>query len=64
MSNVVLRGATSSLKELPRPRGFQIGVTLDTLLTFLNQGILVGTLRWFKGARGEPGVKCGFKGWQ
>ena len=40
MSNVVLRDAN----ELPGPRGFQIGVTLDALQTFLKSGGLRGHL--------------------
>ena len=41
MSNMVLRGAN----ELPWPRGFQIGVTLDAFLKFLKSGVLQGHLR-------------------
>ena len=37
---------------LPWPRGFQIGVTLDALLTFLNSGGFRGTLRRFKEGQG------------
>jgi hypothetical protein len=38
---VVLRGAN----ELPGSRGFQIGVTLDALLTFLKLGDFRGQLK-------------------
>ena len=41
MSNIVLRGAN----ELPWPRGFLIGVTLDAFLTFLKSGALRGHLK-------------------
>ena len=34
MSNVVLRDAN----DLPWPRGFQIGVTLEALLSFVKSG--------------------------
>ena len=48
---MVLRGAN----ELPWPRGFQIGVTLDAFLTFLKSGAgrghIVGPL---KGGLGGP----------
>ena len=51
MSNMVLRGAN----ELPWPRGFQIGVTLDAFLKFLKSGAgrghCVGPL---KGGQGGP----------
>ena len=40
---------------LPWLRGFQIGATLDTSMTFLKSGGLRGTLRWFKGIRGPLG---------
>ena len=32
-------------KELPGPRGLQIGVTLDVLLTFLKSGDVSGHLK-------------------
>ena len=38
MSNIVLRGNN----ELPWPRGFQIGVTLDVFLKCLKSGDLRG----------------------
>ena len=38
---------------LPWPRGFQIGATLDALLTFLNQVVSGGTLRRFKEGEGN-----------
>ena len=50
VSNVVLRDAN----KLPWPRGFQIGITLDALLTFLKSGELSGQLRRLKGA-GQAG---------
>ena len=42
---MVLRGAN----ELPYRRGFQIGVTLDVLLKFLESGDLRGPLKEAKG---------------
>ena len=60
MSNMVLWGAN----ELPWPRGFQIGVTLDDLMTFLKSGGLGGTLKSFREPMGKPGIKGRFKGWQ
>ena len=50
MSNVVLRGAN----ELLWPRGFQIGVKLDALQTFLKSGVLRGHLKEVYGAQGSP----------
>ena len=44
VSNVVLRGANDILK----PRGLQIGVTLDVLLTFLKSGGFRGHLKEVK----------------
>ena len=41
MSKVVLGGAN----EIPQPRGFQIGATLDAYLTFLKSGGLRGHLK-------------------
>ena len=38
MSNMVLRDTN----ELPWPRGFQIGVTLDAFFKFLKSGVLMG----------------------
>ena len=43
MSNVVLRDSN----DLPGPRGFKIGVTLDALLTFLKSGDFSGLLKEF-----------------
>ena len=40
-SNVVLRGAN----ELPWPRGFQIGATLDALEIYLKSGDFRGPLK-------------------
>ena len=51
MSNMVLWGAN----ELPWPRGFQIGVTLDAFLKFLKSGALRGhCLGPLKGGPGGP----------
>ena len=41
VSNVVLRGAN----ELPAPRGFQIGVTLDAFMKFLKSCDFRGHLK-------------------
>ena len=60
MSNLVLRDAI----ELPLSRGFQIGVTLDALLTFLKSGDFSGHLKEVKGVTVHPGFKCGSKGLQ
>ena len=51
MSNMVLWGAN----ELPWPRDFQIGVTLDAFLRFLKSGALRGhCLGPLKGVQGAP----------
>ena len=47
-SKMELEGAN----VLPWPRGFQIGATLDALLTFLKSGGFRGTLRRFKEGQG------------
>ena len=51
MTEHVLEGAY----ELPWPSCFQIGATLDALLTVKNSGSLGCTLRRFKGAQGHSG---------
>ena len=42
--------------ELPWSRGFQIGVTLDDLMTFLKSGGLGGTLKRFREPMGKPDI--------
>ena len=48
VSKLVLRGAN----EFAGPRGFQIGVTLDALLTFLKSGAFRGHLKEVSGVPG------------
>ena len=61
MSNLILRGAN----ELPLPRGFQIVLALDALLTFLKPDDFRGHLKEVLGGpREQQGVKCGPNGCQ
>ena len=50
--------------ELSWSRGFQIGVILDDLMTFLKSDGLGGTLKRFREPMGKPGIKGGLKGLQ